>query len=238
MAFFEKIGGAITNGVSATANKTKEFSGATKDNMELSSKKKELNGVYTEIGKLFVNGNDDEKLKELKGKAVLILDEIDSLESKIADGKGMKKCEHCGMLIDNASVFCGHCGGKQENITNKCPKCKTILPEGTLFCVNCGTKQNVTGSSAVQEEKTEETVQNIVQEVPAVEEKEAVEVIENVVEEIAEQEEIQPIIEPEKVPETTENTEENQPPKPIFCTNCGHKEMSGSKFCTECGNKL
>lgn len=159
MAFFEKIGGAISNGVNATAAKTKEFSEITKLNGELSSKKKELNGVYGEIGKIFVNENDEEKLKELKGKAIVLLDEIDSLEEKIAEGKGQKKCECCGKLIDNASVFCAFCGGKQEKITNKCPKCKTILPEGTLFCVNCGTKQNVSEakSEVVAENPTEDT---------------------------------------------------------------------------------
>lgn len=158
MAFFEKIGDVITSGVNATATKTKEFSENTKLNSELSGKKKELNSIYNEIGKIFVNDDDAEKLKELKGKAIVMIDDIDSLECKIAECKGMKKCEQCGKLIDNGSIFCAYCGGKQENITNKCPKCKTVLPKGTLFCVNCGTKQNV-GEAKAEEPVAEQAVE-------------------------------------------------------------------------------
>lgn len=258
MAFFEKIGGAITSGVSATANKTKEISGSTKDSMELSSKKKELNALYGEIGKVFVNEDNDEKLKELKGKAIVVLDEIEALEEKMADAKGMKKCEQCGQLIDNASVFCAFCGGKQENITNKCPKCKTILPEGTLFCVHCGTKQNVAEANvaqasapvvnvvaqpAVQEVAVEpviETVQENVQEKVVEEVVETVQ--ENVQEETVVEEKVvneKPIIEEIEVPKVEiKPMAESSQPKNVFCTNCGHKAEAGVKFCTECGNKL
>ncbi len=141
MAFFEKIGGAITSGVGATANKAKDITDQSKLSSEINSKKKELKDIYTNIGKLYVNGADEAQLMELKNNALELTKVIDALEEKYNDAKGLKKCEICGEVIDNASVFCAHCGGKQSTRVNKCVKCRTVLAEGVAFCHHCGTKQ-------------------------------------------------------------------------------------------------
>ena len=155
MAFFEKIGGAITSGVGATANKAKDITDQSKLSSEINSKKKEVKEIYTSIGKLYVEGADEAKLLELKNNALELKKVIDALEEKYNDAKGLKKCELCGEVIDNASVFCAHCGGKQTTRVNKCVKCRTVLADGVAFCFNCGTKQpdlNAVASAPVVEQ--------------------------------------------------------------------------------------
>lgn len=186
MAFFEKIGGAITSGVGATANKAKDITDQSKLSSEINSKKKEVKEIYTSIGKLYVEGADEAKLLELKNNALELIKVIDALEEKYNDAKGLKKCEICGEVIDNASVFCAHCGGKQTTRVNKCVKCRTVLADGVAFCFNCGTKQpdlNAVASAPVVEQPA---VAPVVEE-PVVEEAviEEVAVEEAVIEEVA-----------------------------------------------------
>lgn len=186
MAFFEKIGGAITSGVGATANKAKDITDQSKLSSEINSKKKEVKEIYTSIGKLYVEGADEAKLLELKNNALELIKVIDALEEKYNDAKGLKKCELCGEVIDNASVFCAHCGGKQTTRVNKCVKCRTVLADGVAFCFNCGTKQpdlNAVASAPVVEQPA---VAPVVEE-PVVEEAviEEVAVEEAVIEEVA-----------------------------------------------------
>jgi len=214
MAFFEKIGGAITSGVGATANKAKDITDQTKLGNEIHSKKKELNGLYAQIGKLYVEGAEATKIDEIKNNALELSNYIDALEEKYNDAKGLKKCEICGEIIDNSSVFCAHCGGKQSVRVNKCVKCRTVLADGVAFCFNCGTKQP--DLNAVVEQETVE---------PATTD---VKAEENVA--------VEPVImqAEEKVVEEDKKAE----PEFIFCTNCGKKEEAGTKFCSECGTKL
>lgn len=251
MAFFEKIGGAITSGVGATANKAKEVTDQTKLGSEINTKKKELKEIYAQIGKLYVENAEADKLCELKTNATELSKYIESLEEKYNDAKGLKKCEICGEIIDNASVFCAHCGGKQTVRVNKCVKCRAVLADGVAFCYNCGTKQpDLNAVITVEEPKAEKVVEATPVVAPVIEtEPEAEPVVEPVIEE---EPEIETVIEAEPVIESAENivpdfvpaeeieVKEVEKPKPefIFCTNCGNKESAGTNFCSECGTKL
>ena len=94
MAIFEKIGNAIASGVSGTASKAKDLGELQKLNSELSTKKKELNALYAQIGKTCVESTDMEKIGELKNKAVALIAEIDALGDKINDNKGQTHKEN------------------------------------------------------------------------------------------------------------------------------------------------
>lgn len=260
MAIFEKIGNAIASGVSGTASKAKDLGELQKLNSELSSKKKELNALYAQIGKTYVESTDMEKIGELKNKAHALIAEIDAIGDKINDNKGMKKCEHCGEVIDNASVFCARCGGKQTKIVNKCIKCRKVLAENTAFCPDCGTKQNVNipqqtvaaPAEAVAEEveAVVEPAETVAEEVEAVAEEveEACEAtVEEVAEEVAETEaedvsvddieiadadEVVPEFVPAEKPEIEEAVVKDT------CTACGAEVEEDSAFCMNCGASL
>lgn len=152
MAFFEKIGGAITNGVNSTATKAKDMNDNSKVNSEITARKKELNSAYTEIGMLYVNAGVTDKVNGLKANALWLINRIDELEQIVNQNKGLKKCEACGEVIDNASVFCPFCGQKQTVVVNKCVKCRTVLDDGAVFCHHCGTKQPDKNAGASQPE--------------------------------------------------------------------------------------
>lgn len=253
MAIFEKIGNAIASGVSGTASKAKDLGELQKLNSELSTKKKELNALYAQIGKTCVESTDMEKIGELKNKAVALIAEIDALGDKINDNKGMKKCEHCGEIIDNASVFCARCGGKQTKIVNKCIKCRKVLAENTAFCPDCGTKQNVNipqQTVVAPAEMVAEEVEDVV--APAETVAEAVEeaceaTVEEVAEEAAETEaedvsvddieiadadEVVPEFVPAEKPEIEEAVVKDT------CTACGAEIEEDSAFCMNCGASL
>lgn len=44
-------------------------------------------------------------------------------------------CVKCGQNIPDGSLFCNHCGAKQET---RCPQCGALLPTGSRFCNQCG----------------------------------------------------------------------------------------------------
>lgn len=48
-------------------------------------------------------------------------------------------CIKCGQTIPDGSLFCNHCGAKQET---RCPECGAVLPAGSRFCNQCGAAVN------------------------------------------------------------------------------------------------
>lgn len=61
----------------------------------------------------------------------------------------MKSCQHCGQPIDDSSIFCEHCGGRQAPASAPtqtaspsgqfCPVCGEMITPGLRFCPGCGT---------------------------------------------------------------------------------------------------
>lgn len=260
MAIFEKIGNAFATGASVTASKAKEISDNSKLNSELNSKKKLLNEKYALIGKTYVEKYGEEgldtQINEIRGEACVLIAEIDALEEKIATNKGLKKCESCGQLIDNGSMFCAHCGSKQTVVVNKCVKCRTVLDEGVAFCHNCGTKQPDKNAAVSSMPEAVPAAAPVIEEEATVVEEEATVVEESVP--VAEEtvpvvEETAPVVEEEvsSVEETTAPAEEkivppvedDIVPDPVVPEFIPASEPVISKaepkfiFCTNCGNK-
>ena len=55
----------------------------------------------------------------------------------------VKKCPHCGMTVENESLFCAFCGKKvlaETPVEDKkiCPKCNKEFEKDRLFCNMCG----------------------------------------------------------------------------------------------------
>ena len=52
----------------------------------------------------------------------------------------MKKCDSCGSVIEDDSIFCTFCGKKIEYQGKKCPRCGANLEYDSVFCSRCGMK--------------------------------------------------------------------------------------------------
>lgn len=156
MDFFNKLGKQISDGANAVANKTKDFAGVTKINIQISQDEGKLISLYSELGKIFYVKNSANPTDEFSASFA----EISSLQSKIEAAKlqiqqikGTKFCESCGAEFPSNLQFCGSCGAKapevvvesfatvvETNPTVTCPTCGKAEDASTLFCSGCGHK--------------------------------------------------------------------------------------------------
>lgn len=103
----------------------------------------QLNEIFFQIGESFVKTPTND-LTELSGKAKKFIENIDALNRRIEDIKGVERCKKCGKEIFEGEVFCGYCGAptpkpepKVEDAV-KCEVCGNVLNSENNFCVFCG----------------------------------------------------------------------------------------------------
>lgn len=108
--------------------------------------------LIQKIGQLYVENNDchsaagtiyETSMQELEKMDV----EAVNLEKRKLAVQGLRKCEHCGHILELDSVFCNKCGQKLEELftgtpqnPNVCNKCGKAYADGAVFCTNCGNK--------------------------------------------------------------------------------------------------
>ncbi|MDP4110143.1 MAG: zinc-ribbon domain-containing protein [Bacillota bacterium] len=88
MAFFDDFGKKVGNAVDVTAAKTKEVAFLTKLNMQISSEKRKMERLYTEIGKLTYereNGKPDSFVSEQCLEIDKIKKIIEELDKKLKE---------------------------------------------------------------------------------------------------------------------------------------------------------
>ena len=64
----------------------------------------------------------------------------------------MIKCKHCGVPLDDDSLFCVICGAKVEPQGKACPCCGVEVEDDSVFCTKCG-KRLVEQVVPIQEEE-------------------------------------------------------------------------------------
>lgn len=64
----------------------------------------------------------------------------------------MKKCNFCGTLIEDDSLFCSYCGKKIEQKAKTCPRCGAELEDESIFCSKCGLKLQITPEETLHQE--------------------------------------------------------------------------------------
>ena len=64
----------------------------------------------------------------------------------------MIKCKHCGVPLDDDSLFCVICGAKVEPQGKACPCCGVEVEDDSVFCTKCG-KRLIEQVVPIQEEE-------------------------------------------------------------------------------------
>lgn len=118
MDFFSKLGETITETSKDVSQKARDLTELARLNMNMKKKEDFVQKQYLEIGRQYFSLHKDdeepffEEISVIKEK----LQEILQLEMQIAAIKGQKKCQNCGTLLEQDSLFCRKCGAKYEDI--------------------------------------------------------------------------------------------------------------------------
>ena len=153
MAFFEQLGKTLTNAGQGVAQQTKNFTEITRLNGVISDKEKQIEQLYTIIGKAYYEAHKNDAFAE-SGESIQrindLLAEIARHKEEIKQIKGVTPCPACGAEVPASSAFCPSCGGKIPQTEaaptpvpegcRPCPKCGAPVPNDNKFCNSCGAK--------------------------------------------------------------------------------------------------
>ncbi len=110
--------------------------------------------LYAAIGREYYDDCEDERgLSEtMQANFVGIKDckkNIDELNAKLRDIRGITTCPHCGADVNVNDIFCASCGKRIKEATTVqsgsgvCPNCHHPIAPGQQFCSGCGLRLNV-----------------------------------------------------------------------------------------------
>ncbi|MBP3195927.1 MAG: zinc-ribbon domain-containing protein [Butyrivibrio sp.] len=110
-----------------------------------------LRKLYAELGEVFYRDNKgntsfNNKYRDQFSKISSVFNELNSMDAKELEAKGLKRCPDCGKEVTLESLFCNMCGHKfgqepaaqEEKKQNVCPHCGAPLEEDSMFCSTCG----------------------------------------------------------------------------------------------------
>ena len=153
MAFWENLGKKASETTAKAIQQAKDFAEVTKLNGLISDEEKKIEGIYRELGKMYIEihrCDPDEKLSELVAKIAEAEQAIKKYRGQIQDIKGIVLCTKCGAEVAKDASFCSICGTavpKPEPAeptdplnTMKCSNCGAPAKEGMRFCTACGTR--------------------------------------------------------------------------------------------------
>ncbi len=145
MAFFEELGEKVTKTGQEAMQKTRDFAGVTKLNMDIDSIRKENSNLFLQLGQIAYDNkdlfSDNAEAEEVINRIAANIAKIDEKNREISDIKGLIQCPNCGAPIPTTSVFCSNCGTKMSEKPQPatCSNCGAQLEENAKFCTKCGT---------------------------------------------------------------------------------------------------
>lgn len=142
MAFFDDLGKKISQAGQNAVQKTKDMTEIAKYNSAITDEERNIEYLYSEIGKLYVSLYKETPGAEFAGmvKALKNSEEaIANYKEQIKDIKGIVLCENCGAEV-TGTAFCSSCGTPVP-VPEKpvCSNCGAPIVEGCAFCTSCGT---------------------------------------------------------------------------------------------------
>ena len=133
--------------------KAQELSEISKLNGQIADEEKRLNGLYYQIGKLYVSVHGSDNEQDFSGMVSAVFEgekKILNYKKQIQDLKGVQRCEHCGAEVPKGAAFCNACGSpmpKTESATAndliRCENCGAMVQRGMRFCTSCGKPMNL-----------------------------------------------------------------------------------------------
>ncbi len=140
MDLFDRVGKTVSD----VGQRTREGADIVRLNNKISENEKQMDQVYTRIGKLYfdLHGEDPEEAFVPDLTAVLELKaQNDEFNDQIQNLKGFVKCPTCGEYVANTEKICPHCGGiiMTEDFMY-CPSCHATVEKENAFCPYCGTR--------------------------------------------------------------------------------------------------
>lgn len=160
MGFLNKL----KEGASKAADMAKDSVEVVRLNAQISSKRKEIEKSYSQIGESVFQAyasNDlsiaEQTIKDESAKIIAWQEEIEQLDDKINFIKDEKDCT-CGLLVPLESKYCPSCGHKFEDAVevdtavvvvepvepieaqvelNKCTSCGSDIGQNDGLCENC-----------------------------------------------------------------------------------------------------
>ena len=114
MAFFNNFMGKVNQAAQSVTNKTKETMEISRLSGEGRSIQSELEGIYGQIGRAFVesNGTTTEAMSALCARATELLARMEELEHQKLQLKNQNACPACGAVMPKDARFCSNCGEK------------------------------------------------------------------------------------------------------------------------------
>lgn len=167
MPLFDDLSRKITKAGQTAVQKTKDMADLAKINSAISTEEGNLDNLYYQIGKLYVERHPDTSEKEFAEIIVTIREtshKIAEYRQQAQDIKGVKRCEKCGAEVPAGAAFCNACGTplpQQSTVEMnmiRCSKCGSMVVSGTRFCTSCGSPIEVGGFAIAEPSSVEESV--------------------------------------------------------------------------------
>ena len=106
------------------AKRTSNAIALTKLSFAANETQSKIKDVYTEIGKSLyskhLDGEDYAEFKDELNQIDKLIEELDTLNDKIAELKNSLKCSECGTLNPITSDYCSKCGAKLPKDVEDC----------------------------------------------------------------------------------------------------------------------
>ncbi len=118
MSMFKNVTDKVSGTAKAAAQKSGEVVQITKLNRNISLDEEKIEKIFNELGKgLFELYSSGEEINETfieKCETIKALkDNIEEMNHKILELKGLKACPTCGYEMEIEAVYCSKCGTKQ-----------------------------------------------------------------------------------------------------------------------------
>lgn len=118
MSFFDDLGNTLENSGRVVVDKAKELSGLANLRAQIMGCDNTMHKNYKDLGKAYYEAHQGDANFEYAEYMNAIKDadvKKKELQAKIAELKGVAKCDKCGEFVDAEDQFCPKCGAKVEH---------------------------------------------------------------------------------------------------------------------------